>query len=503
MFLEKAFTTPFKNVIATARTCYSGKGIVRDADVDLDRFIPLAKSIFEAGHHTTFQHAQFQFRLSNISRQFIWSFLHSHQFYNSEQVSQRYVEVKPGSYAVPPLEGMALQVYVDTTEQLFQRYRTLTSTLQGPAGSEFYRLFPARSKYGERYSGPIKKKAMEVARYVLPVSMFAYMYHTVSGITLLRYYRMANQSDTPFEQRIVLQKMIDALLECDSGYLAVLQQPLDEQAFPERNFEAATGGSGGADFIREFDAGLGGYTSKLVDYKVNAERILASAVREVLGALESQMTDAEAIDLVMNPARNAILGESMVLTTHAKLSRAMHHVQYTFRRKISHTADSQDQRHRMAPGSRPVLANHMTDEPDFITPELVRQDESIHQYYNESMEIAWDGYRKLIEEGVPKEFAMYLLPNALAVRYTESSDLLHLHHKHAMRLCYNAQEEIWRASVEEARQIGEIHPGIGKYLIPPCSIRENAGIRPVCPEGARFCGVKVWKMNPEEYSRIL
>jgi len=80
---------------------------------------------------------------------------------------------------------------------------------------------------------------------------------------------------------------------------------------------------------------------------------------------------------------------------------------------------------------------------------------------------------------------------------------LHLHHKHAMRLCYNAQEEIWRASVEEARQIGEIHPGIGKYLLPPCSIRENAGIRPVCPEGARFCGVKVWKMNPEEYSRIL
>ena len=54
----------------------------------------IARSIFEAGHHTTLQHAHFQFALSGVSRQFLWTFLHSHPFYNSEQVSQRYVEVK-------------------------------------------------------------------------------------------------------------------------------------------------------------------------------------------------------------------------------------------------------------------------------------------------------------------------------------------------------------------------------------------------------------------------
>ena len=59
------------------------------------------------------------------------------------------------------------------------------------------------------------------------------------------------------------------------------------------------------------------------------------------------------------------------------------------------------------------------------------------------------------------EFAAYLLPNAVAIRFTESADLLNLHHKCAMRLCYIAQEEIWRASLDEALQIREVIPRIG------------------------------------------
>jgi hypothetical protein len=78
-----------------------------------------------------------------------------------------------------------------------------------------------------------------------------------------------------------------------------------------------------------------------------------------------------------------------------------------------------------------------------------------------------------------------------------------LWHKHAMRLCYNAQEEIWRASVEEAQQVREINPTLGRYLLPPCGIRDLAGLRPICPEGKRFCGLPVWKYALEEYERVI
>jgi len=231
--------------------------------------------------------------------------------------------------------------------------------------------------------------------------------------------------------------------------------------------------------------------------------MLADSVREVLGSPVARLPDADAIDLVLNPGKNRLLGESLVLTTHAKLSRALYHVHYTFRRKISHSADSQDQRHRMTPASRPILAAQMSDEPDYITPALLKADENVRKLFDESMTLAWETFAKLKTLDVPEEYALYVLPNALSVRFTESADLLNLHHKYAMRLCYNAQEEIWNASLDEAKQIARVHPQIGKHLLPPCTIRDRAGKRPVCPEGTRYCGVKVWKLEPEEYSRLI
>ena len=66
---------------------------------------------FEAGHHTVYQHAHFEFGLENVSRHFVWTFLHSYPFYNSEQSSQRYVKLKEPRAFVPPLTGEALDVY--------------------------------------------------------------------------------------------------------------------------------------------------------------------------------------------------------------------------------------------------------------------------------------------------------------------------------------------------------------------------------------------------------
>ncbi|MGQ9897622.1 MAG: FAD-dependent thymidylate synthase [Acidobacteriota bacterium] len=499
--LTKAFSTPFKNVLATARTCYSAQGIVRDEDIQTG-FESLARSLYDAGHHTTYQHAHFQFVLANVSRQFIWSFLHAHPFYNSEQVSQRYVPVKPGTYFIPALSGEALAVYEGTIAYQFAAYRTLTERLQPVVAAEYRKLFSKHDPCHPKVRRKIEKRAMEVARYVLPVATFAYLYHTVSGITLLRYWRLCEQYDAPEETRAVIGAMVAALLEHDPLYQTVLEEPLPLEATPEAAF--ATWGWPQEQqqvFRQEFDALLGGRISCLVDWKAHNETLLAAAVREVLGLPKAALSDDEAIMLVLNPVRNQLLGEKLNLTTHAKLTRALVHPHYTFRKKLSHTADSQDQRHRMTPGSRPLLVGHLNAEPDYETPALIHLDEQLERFYSETMARTWEGIGRLKALGVATHNVAYLLPNAVSIRFTESSDLLNLHHKHRMRLCYLAQEEIWRASVEEAQQIREINPRIGRWLLPPCSQRATAGARPICPEGERFCGVRVWKLDLDAYQR--
>ncbi len=508
--LVNIFSRPYDNAVATARTCYSARGIVYPEEVAQrpamrDR---IARSIYTAGHHTTFQHAHVQFAIENVSRHFIWSFLHSHPFYNSEQVSQRYVRVSPESMVVPPLTGDALRVYRKTIANQVHAYERLIDALIPLVETLYFQRFPAHRR-GEHISPLAKRwiprRAQEVARYVLPVATTAYLYHTVSLLTLFRYYRLCRQYDVPTETHMVVEQMVAAVLHHDPDVANIMEEPLPLEETLEYRFwqEAQPTHRWQKAFREEFDASLNGYTSRLISYKADNEAILAQAVREVLGLPRAALSDEEAIALVLDPARNPYFGEALNVTTLSKLTRSLHHPSYTFRKKLSHTADSQDQRHRMTPGSRPMLTAYLTEEPDVIVPTLIQHSPQALALFEESIQRTWEGINRLRALGVPDEYVAYLLPNAVAIRFTESADLLALHHKLRMRLCYNAQEEIFRASRDEALQIAQVNPTIGKYLGAPCALRHRAGARPICPEGDRFCGVKVWRLTIAEYERVL
>jgi thymidylate synthase ThyX len=506
--LVRRFERGLDDAVAAARTCYSAKGIVSPEEVGGDgeaepvvaerrvRRDRLAADIYGAGHHTTFQHVHFQFAVENVSRQFLWSFLHSHPFYNSEQVSQRYVTVRAGNFAVPPLDGEALAIYRATAERMNADYAELAARLAPVAEAEFFARFPARRHQPERWKREIRRKAQEAARYVLPVATFAYLYHTISAITLFRYRRLCEIHDAPFEQRQVVDRMVAAVLAVDPDLERVLESPIAPEETVESVAFERLGREGPSPGFREsFDAFLGGRVSKLADWKLAAEETIAESVREVLGAGSAEIGDDEALALVLDPARNHYLGESLNLTTHSKLARCLVHAHYTFRKRLSHTADSQDQRHRMTPASRPILAAQIGGAPDVVAPALVAADAGCRRLFDEACARAWDGMARARRAGAPLEFTLYLLPNAVAVRFSESADLQSLHHKHTMRLCLNAQEEIWRASLDEAEQIAAVHPRLGRWLLPPCNQRHRAGATPPCPEGSRYCGVPVWRQE--------
>ena len=150
--LVNCFRRPYDHAVAAARTCYSGAGIVTAEQVAGDnapdedarararqRRDALAASIFQAGHHTVFQHAHFQFALANVSRHFTWSFLHSHPFYNSEQVSQRYVAVQEGTMPCRPLPARRWP----PTARRFRRSWMLYPALPGAGKAGGRGLLPA------------------------------------------------------------------------------------------------------------------------------------------------------------------------------------------------------------------------------------------------------------------------------------------------------------------------------------------------------------------------
>ena len=510
--LENYFQDPYNLAIATARTCYSSTVIGADDvgkdDRSREQRDRIAESIYKAGHHTTIQHPTFQFVLEKVSRQFIWSFLHAHPFYNSEQVSQRYVEVKPENFTVPPMEESSKAIYLDAVHAQMEAYHRLGELIEPTVVQEYRRIFPSRNVEEKRWASAIKKRCQEVARYVLPVATHAHLYHTISGLTLHRYWRLCQQFDTPLEQRVVVQRMVEEVSKIDQDFMALADDPIpfeqtmEYQAFEQFHHTQRQGAT--RTFLEEFDRELGGLTSKLIDYKVNAQQTMAQAVRSMLGLTADQLSDAQAIALILDPASNHYLSDSLTLTTMSKLSRAMVHPHFTFKKKLSHTADSQDQRHRMVPASRPILScQFVTGRPDYILPPLVAESPEAEECYRQIMARTWTAIDQLLTQGVKEEYALYLLPNAFPIRFEESGDLLHFHHKWVQRLCYTAQEEIWHACRDEVLQVEERFPEIGRWIQAPCWMRATAGVRPHCPEGDRFCGVAVWKMPVAEYQRLI
>jgi thymidylate synthase ThyX len=504
--LRNAFAHPFDSAIAAARTCYAPRLIGPEEITDKQR-LNIGAATFYSGHHTVYQHAHFEFGLENVSRQFVWSFLHAHPFYNSEQQSQRYVRLdRPQAY-VPPtslfFDEKSKEIYESAIARAWNYYRELSSLLVADARAilnDIWHIGPmSHPKRLQKIERSAEKRAIEIARYVLPVAAFTTMVHTLSGIVLHRLWRMSAASDTPSEARAVIGAMVAHVKEIDAQFFDRFgTEPLEE--LPEWK-NAVSQSSTGQPFAGEFDAKLNGKTSRLVDYSPNAVRVMAESYRAVVGLSETQCSDLEAIDRLLNPARNLYRLETLNVGVHAPIMRALQHANYTFAKKISHTADSQDQRHRMVPGSRPLLTLADTREPDYITPMLLANNPRAKEVYGRAMRDAWSAKNVLLDRGVTPEIALYLLPNAKSIRLYESGSLLHLLHKWTMRTCFNAQEEIYQSSMDEIAQLREVHPELTRYIGPPCHIR--AGITtPICTEGSHFCGIKVWLDFPNITRRI-
>src|SRR5512143_3301382 len=231
--LRQTTARPYDDAIAAARTCYAPR-VIGAEEVTPAQRETIGPLTFEAGHHTVWQHAHFEFGLENVSRQLVWSFLHSHPFYNSEQSSQRFVRLDEIRAYVPSgLSDEARSIYETAVESAWEAYRTLTALLREDTLRilcELRHLTPqASEKRQKKVQREAEKKAIETARYVIPVAAFTSLVHTVSGIVLHRLQRMMRSGDAPAESTAVVEAMVALVKEQDPDFF----ERIGQGAIPE------------------------------------------------------------------------------------------------------------------------------------------------------------------------------------------------------------------------------------------------------------------------------
>src|SRR3990167_9600638 len=113
---------------------------------------------------------------------------------------------------VPPIAGEALKVYESAIVRAWDRYAELSALLKDDALAILKELRYVRPTTNadrlKQIERDAEKRAIETARYVVPIAAFTSMVHTVSGIVLHRLHRMANTGDTPLEARAVIGDMV-------------------------------------------------------------------------------------------------------------------------------------------------------------------------------------------------------------------------------------------------------------------------------------------------------
>lgn len=450
----------------------------------------LTRSIYEAGHHTPFQHPTFVFGLEDVSRNVVESFLHNHVFYNSEQQSQRYVEMKHADVHVPPAiaaSPAARKVFEDAVRSAWGAYHDLRERLITPNLKVMGAIGKVKGQTDKQVHTDAEKKAQEMARYVLPIAAATQLYHTVSGIVLLRYVRMSQASGAPAEAKALVEAMVAEVRKVDPTFIDRVSEVPRPQ---ESHVEWRLAGDAPVDPLPA------GRYALLVNATPGADAVVESALREVLG---TRLPRPDLLREVLDPGRNGVWNDTLNTWDHSPALRTLRHVHYTFRKRLSLTAYAQDQRHRMVPGSRPQLTRCLTPTPDVHVPDIIGTDAQSKGLYDAAIRSLWDAIGRLRSLGIPADELCYLLPNATNITFHQSGDLLSFIHKWRLRLCFNAQKEIFDASLEELRQAQAVHPELTKWLGPPCTFVAAAqpadkqdSVEACCPEGPRWCGVKVW-----------
>lgn len=216
---------------------------------------------------------------------------------------------------------------------------------------------------------------------------------------------------------------------------------------------------------------------RLLRYTADAELLCgAAALTTTKSGAPSQIFDGMDVEAARRIIRR--------VTGYGHVS-VIEHAYFTFSVEgVSRAMTHQLVRHRVASYTQQSQRYVSYDTlEEYVTPRKIAEDVEAKKVYDEVLKRVSDAYRKLLEKGISKEDARFILPNAAKTNIMVTMNARELRHFFNLRCCSRAQWEIREVATEMLKQARKAAPALFDNSGPTCV---EFGY---CPEG---------KMKPAE-----
>lgn len=202
---------------------------------------------------------------------------------------------------------------------------------------------------------------------------------------------------------------------------------------------------------------------KLLAYTPEPERVVALAARLCYSSL-----GIDELAESFGEERQKKLIAKVVKSGHLSV---LEHASFTFAIEgISRVTTHQLVRHRLASYSQQSQRYVKLDGSNIkiVEPKSISSRKEAHEIFLKVVSQAKETYIKLLELGVKKEDARFILPQGVVTKIIVTMNARELFHFFSLRLCVRAQWEIREVAMRMLKEVKKVAPYLFSFAGPPC-----------------------------------
>lgn len=214
---------------------------------------------------------------------------------------------------------------------------------------------------------------------------------------------------------------------------------------------------------------------KIIAHTPEPEKVIASAAK----LCYSSAADIDTLMGNLTPEKTRAFVEKLESLGHES---PFEHVSFTFAIEgVSRVLTHELVRHRLSSYSQRSQRFISEEQFEYYTPPTIASS-AFEKDYDEVIKREKNLYEIMVKNGIPKEDARMVLPNATHTRIIVTMNVRTLWNFYRLRCCQRAQLEIRTLAYRMLKLCQETSPTLFKHAGPAC-------MKGYCPEGNMSCGL--------------